>query len=164
MARSCTYNDAGAALPGALRHREKKKRLRLSLPPRLVGANEGGTDRPVCALPLSGSCRASTPKCTLHTAAGAAPSLPLLLLSRSPSFLPTYLPGVTKFHRARSRHPLSAGRWTGEEKRKKKKKKKKEKNRGTGARRRFLLSFSSLDPSISDARNMMRRYAYRAPL
>lgn len=35
-------------------------------PPRLVGANEGGTDRPVCALPLSGSCRASTPKCTLH--------------------------------------------------------------------------------------------------
>lgn len=64
---SCTYNDVGPlyqALSSA--PAEKKKRLGLSLPPRLVGANEGGTDRPVYALPLSGSCRASTPKCTLH--------------------------------------------------------------------------------------------------
>lgn len=56
-----------APLPGALfgtGRREEKTRL--SLPPRLVGANEGGTDRPVYALPLSRSCRASTPKCTLH--------------------------------------------------------------------------------------------------
>jgi len=161
MARSCTYNDAGAALPGALRHREKKKRLRLSLPPRLVGANEGGTDRPVCALPLSGSCRASTPKCTLHTAAGAAPSLPLLLLSRSPSFLPAYLPGVTKFRRARSRHPLSAGRWT-EEKKKKKKRKEKKKKKRKEPRYRCTTEIPSFYPFSSPLH--FRRGKYDAPI
>lgn len=63
---SCTYNDAGAPLPRRSSASRKEEKTWLSPPPRLVGANEGGTDRPVCALPLSGSCRASTPKCTLH--------------------------------------------------------------------------------------------------
>lgn len=54
------------SLPRRSSASRKEEKTRLSPPPRLVGANEGGTDRPVCALPLSGSCRASTPKCTLH--------------------------------------------------------------------------------------------------
>lgn len=54
------------SLPKRSSASRKEEKTRLSPPPRLVGANEGGTDRPVCALPLSGSCRASTPKCTLH--------------------------------------------------------------------------------------------------
>lgn len=65
-----------APLPDALFGTgRKEEKTRLSLPPRLVGANEGGTDRPVCALPLSGSCRASTPKCTLHR--GRCSAVPL---------------------------------------------------------------------------------------
>ncbi|KYM88853.1 hypothetical protein ALC53_02618 [Atta colombica] len=69
-----------APLPGALFGTgRKEEKTRLSLPPRLVGANEGGTDRPVYALPLSGSCRASTPKCTLHRSRCSAVSLSLSL-------------------------------------------------------------------------------------
>jgi len=95
-----------APLPGALFGTgRKEEKTRLSLPPRLVGANEGGTDRPVYALPLSGSCRASTPKCTLHRSRCSAVSLSLSLSLRFPLF---FLLGVTKFCRARSRHPLSA--------------------------------------------------------
>jgi len=76
-----------ASLPSALFGTgRKEEKTRLSLPPRLVGANEGGTDRPVYALPLSGSCRASTPKCTLHRSRCSAVSL-----YPSASLYPSYL-------------------------------------------------------------------------
>jgi len=92
----------------------KEEKTRLNLPPRLVGANEGGTDRPVYALPLSRSCRASTPKCTLHYSRHGAPSLSLSLsLSRAfcplVFFSPPFLPGVTKFCRPRGTLCLSDG-------------------------------------------------------
>lgn len=66
MTRACTYIDARRPSPRHCSAPRKDGKGWLSLPPRLVGANEGGTDRPVCTLPLSGSCRASTPRCTLR--------------------------------------------------------------------------------------------------
>lgn len=74
---SCTYIDVrgeregggegGSSSSQCVRRWKKGRKGWLSLPPRLVGANEGGTDRPVCTLPLSGSCRASTPN-RIHVA------------------------------------------------------------------------------------------------
>lgn len=77
------------SLPRRSSASRKEEKTRLSPPPRLVGANEGGTDRPVCALPLSGSCRASTPKCTLHRSQRLSFSL-LASLRLSSSTLPTW--------------------------------------------------------------------------
>lgn len=81
-----------ASPPGALFGAgRKEEKTRLSLPPRLVGANEGGTDGPVYALPLSGSCRASTPKCTLHRSRCSAVSLSFsFCFPPFPFILPTW--------------------------------------------------------------------------
>lgn len=54
---SCTYIDVRRPSSSHFFDIEKGRKGWLSLPPWLVGANEGGTDRPVCTLPLSGSCR-----------------------------------------------------------------------------------------------------------
>lgn len=59
--------EGGSSSSQCVRRWKKGRKGWLSLPPRLVGANEGGTDRPVCTLPLSGSCRASTPN-RIHVA------------------------------------------------------------------------------------------------
>jgi len=85
-------------------------------------------------------------------------------LALRPSCLPTYLVLRNFVEReAGTLCPPDGGRRRKrKEKKKKKKKKRKEKNRGTGARRRFRLSFPSPLPSISDAGNMMRRYAHIA--
>lgn len=80
-----------ASPPGALFGAgRKEEKTQLSLPPRLVGANEGGTDGPVYALPLSGSCRASTPKCRLHRSWCSAVSLSFSFCP-SVSLYPSYL-------------------------------------------------------------------------
>lgn len=134
---SCTYNDAGAPLPGALFGTgRKEEKTRLSLPPRLVGANEGGTDRPVYALPLSGSCRASTPKCTLHRSRCSAVSLSFSCCP-SASLYPSYLVLRNFVEREAGTLCPSDG--------------KKRDQPGTGARRT-----SSLFLFISDARNIYR--------
>ena len=89
---SCTYIDGskrerererrGPSSSQCVRHWKKGRKGWLSLPPRLVGANEGGTDRPVCTLPLSGSCRASTPN-RIHVALRSLCATPCLSLSLS---------------------------------------------------------------------------------
>ena len=89
---SCTYIDGsereraseGPSSSQCVRHWKKGRKGWLSLPPRLVGANEGGTDRPVCTLPLSGSCRASTPN-RIHVALRSLCATPCL----SPFFFRT---------------------------------------------------------------------------
>ena len=72
----------GPSSSQCVRHWKKGRKGWLSLPPRLVGANEGGTDRPVCTLPLSGSCRASTPN-RIHVALRSLCATPCLSLSLS---------------------------------------------------------------------------------
>lgn len=91
------------ALFQALFGTEKGRKGWLSLPPRLGGANEGGTDRPVCTLPLSGSILSCLDP-EVHVASVLVSATCVSLSPLFPHF--SFAPAITKFYRPRSRRLL----------------------------------------------------------